>query len=273
MRNRSIHARLVEIEGGDRGAVLVTVVRVSGSTPRAPGARMIVHPDGSIDGTIGGGRVEQVAIEAALATFEDQRPKVIDHQLTKELGMCCGGAVSLFVEPIGGQPKLIVFGAGHVGTALVRMASLAGFAVHVADEREELLAAERLPDARALYDDLDDPALPFGDGTYVMVTTHDHALDQRLVEKILKKPHRWLGLIGSRRKAAIMRERLGVKGFSAEQIASVRSPVGLAIAAETPEEIAVSILAELVTLRRNGPIHTDDAGARCAPLETKAPRG
>jgi xanthine dehydrogenase accessory factor len=246
----SILARIAEIEErGDRAAI-VTVVKSSGSTPREPGARMIVHPDRAIEGTVGGGRVEEQAIQEAIGALQDGRPRFIEYHLTQELGMCCGGSVALFVEVIASAPRLIIFGAGHVGTALSRMASHAGFVVHVADERDELLSAERLPEARALHGDLDDPALPFSPNAYVMVTTHDHALDQQLVERALKKPYRWLGLIGSLRKAELTRQRLQHKGFDAEKIATVRSPVGLAIGAETPEEIAVSILGELIADRR-----------------------
>lgn len=246
----SLHRRIAELEAEGVAAAVVTVVRVTGSTPRNEGARMIVHADGSIEGTIGGGRVEQEAIEAARAAIADETPRFLEMKLTQELGMCCGGQVALFVEVIERAPRLLVFGAGHVGLALCRAASEAGFSVFVADERAELLTKERFPGAHGLHDDLEDPRLPFSPRTFVMVTTHDHALDQRLVEKSLKKPHRWLGLIGSRRKALLTRQRLEQKGFSAEEIASVRCPVGLAIGAETPAEIAVSILSELVAVRR-----------------------
>ncbi len=250
MDRGSIFRRVAEIEAGGARAAVVTVVRATGSTPREPGARMLVHPDGSIEGTIGGGRIEQTAIEEALGAIEDQRPRFIEHKLTQELGMCCGGSIALFIEPVIAAPRLIVFGAGHVGTALTRMAAQAGFVVHVADEREELLSEARLPEARAIHPDLDDPGLPWSDEVFVMVTTHDHALDQRLVEKALKRPFRWLGMIGSRRKAHLTRERLRAKGFDEALIARVRSPVGVAIGAETPEEIAVSILGELIARRR-----------------------
>lgn len=219
---------------------------------------MLVLQDGSIEGTIGGGRIEQTAIEEALAALDDGRPRFVEHNLTQELGMCCGGSIALFVEPLVGAPPLILFGAGHVGTALTRMAAQAGFQVHVADEREELLRPSRLPEARALYPDLLDPALPFSEAAFVMVTTHDHALDQRLVEKALTKPFRWLGLIGSRRKAHLTRERLRAKGFTEEQIGRVRSPVGMSIGAETPEEIAVSILSEIIARRRGVALEADD---------------
>jgi xanthine dehydrogenase accessory factor len=151
------------------------------------------------------------------------------------------------------------------------MAAAAGFVVHVADEREELLNATRLAEARALHDNLDDPALPYAHDTFVMVTTHDHALDQKLVEKILKQPHRWLGLIGSRRKAELTRQRLEHKGFNEADIARVRSPVGVAIGAETPEEIAVSILAELIAERRGMRLARVEGELR-AEQETKRAR-
>src|SRR5262245_11479378 len=134
----SILSRIAELEESGRPAVMVTVVRASGSTPREPGARMIVFPDRSIEGTIGGGKIEEAAIEEAMAAFGDGRPRFLDFTLTAQLGMCCGGATSLFIEVIGRAPRLLIFGAGHVGGALSRMAVAAGFVVHVADEREEL---------------------------------------------------------------------------------------------------------------------------------------
>jgi xanthine dehydrogenase accessory factor len=263
----TILSRMAEVEAAGGRAVAVTVVRATGSTPRAPGARMLVFADGSIEGTIGGGRIEAQAITEALEVLASERPRFTEHALTQELGMCCGGSVALFFEPLGGQPRLIIFGAGHVGTALTRMAAHAGFVVHVADERDELLHESRLAEARALHPDLDDPALPFGPEAFVMITTHDHALDQRLVERCLRRPFRWLGLIGSRRKAALTRQRLETMGFAPEAIQRVRSPVGLAIAAETPEEIAVSILGELIAVRRGASIGGPDA--TMPRLETK----
>ncbi|MCK6549891.1 xanthine dehydrogenase accessory protein XdhC [Myxococcota bacterium] len=272
MSGRSILARIAELEDGGATAAVVTVVHTSGSTPREAGARMIVHPGGALEGTIGGGRIEQEATAEALAALGDGRPRFLEYALTQELGMCCGGKVALFVEVIGHAPRLVVFGAGHVGAALTRMAAQAGFVVHVADERDELCDPRRLAEARSLHLDLDDPALPFSADTFVMVTTHDHALDQRIVEKVLKKPHRWLGLIGSRRKAELTRQRLAHKGFTDAEIARVRCPVGLAIGAETPEEIAVSILAELVAARRGvAPARASDDGL-VATLEAKTPR-
>jgi xanthine dehydrogenase accessory factor len=266
-------ARIAEIEASGSSAAVVTIVRTSGSTPREMGARMLVHPDGAIEGTIGGGKIEQEAIAEATAAIGEGRPRHLEFKLTQELGMCCGGQVALFIEPVIPSPRLIIFGAGHVGAALSRLATHAGFVVHVADEREELLDPKRLAEARQLHDALDDPALPFSAGAFVMVTTHDHALDQALVEKALKKPSRWLGLIGSRRKAELTKERLVHKGFSADEVARVRCPVGLAIRAETPEEIAIAILSEMIAVRRGATIPSQRSeDGLDAELETKARR-
>ncbi len=251
-----IFAAIAQIEATGGRAALVTVVRTSGSAPRGPGARMIVYPDGRIEGTVGGGAVEASGQLNAAKSLQDGRPRFIEHNLTQELGMCCGGQVTLFIEVLSSAPRLIVFGAGHVGCALTRMAAQAGFVVHVADERDELLIESRLAEARGLHSDLNDPALPYSDNTYVMIATHDHGLDQRLVEQSLKKPFGWLGMIGSRRKAELTRQRLAHKGFKPDAIATVRAPVGLAIGAQTPEEIAISILAELVAVRRGTPVQT-----------------
>lgn len=259
----ALFARIAALEAEGARAALVTVVRVTGSTPREAGAKMLVLEDGTTEGTIGGGRIEHEAIREAREAIASGSARFLEHKLTQELGMCCGGQVALFIEPIRTTPPLVIFGAGHVGRAVCRAGAAAGFSVHIVDEREDFLNDERVKDAKSKTSELDDSTLPFGAETFVLVTTHDHALDQRLVERCLTKPSRWLGLIGSRRKAHVTRERLAHKGFAPELIARVRCPVGLAIGAETPEEIAVSIVAELVAVRRGR--------ASDVVLETKVP--
>ena len=246
----SILSRIAELETTGTACAVVTVVRVSGSTPRSAGAKMIVHKDGGIEGTIGGGKIEHRVIAAATETIESGRTNYLEFSLTNELGMCCGGKMAVFIEPMQVAPKLIIFGAGHVSAALSRMATHAGFTVHVVDERTEWLTAERFPEARQLHDENDSTEIPAGEDCYVMITTHDHALDQSLLEKRLRQAFRWIGVIGSQRKASMTYERLRHKGFDEELIQKVRIPVGLAISAETPEEIAVSILGELIAVRR-----------------------
>lgn len=261
--------RIAELEREGVRAAVVTVVRTTGSTPRSAGARMLVFPDGRIEGSIGGGKIEHSAQEAAKEVLERGEAQLLDFKLTQELGMCCGGQATVFIEPLGKHSVLIVFGAGHVGAALARGAVAAGFAVHVADERPELLDAARFPPEVRRYEILDDPELPFGPDAYVMITTHDHGLDQRLLERCLRMPHRWVGVIGSRRKASLTRKRLLHRGFEPALVESVRIPVGLAIGAETPEEIAVSILGELIAVKRGTSLQAED-GALLPHLETKS---
>lgn len=259
MTEEASFARLAELVASAEACALVTVVKTTGSTPRAAGARMIVRHGGVSEGTIGGGRVEQEAIAIAGEVLASGAPRFVEMKLTQELGMCCGGTVGLFIEALSVAPIFVIYGAGHVGRATAAAATAAGFRVHVVDERADQLTAARFP-GMTLHADLEAQEIPLVEGAFVLVTTHDHALDQRLVERVLKRPHRWLGLIGSRRKAEVTRQRLEAKAFSAEAIASLRCPVGVAIGAETPEEIAISIVGELVAVRR---------GAR-AVMETKA---
>lgn len=247
--------RLADIADGPHPAAVVTVVAATGSTPRKPGATMIVIADGSehgqIEGTIGGGAVEHQLRKAALEVAATTRPRSVEVALTKELGMCCGGTMTFFIESLRLRPPLLLFGAGHVAQALCRVATTAGFDVTVADPREELLAL--CTDAVAIVDDYqreDLARLPFGPDAFVVIATHDHQIDQAIVERVLPLPARWCALVGSRRKAMLTRERCLNRGVAPELVERLRCPAGLDIGAETPEEIAVSIVAEMVQVRR-----------------------
>ena len=239
--------------------VLATVVRTTGSTPRKNAARMLVDASGIV-GTIGGGRIENEVVEACralLAEGHGAKGKLVSFHLTHELGMCCGGEMEVFVEPIVPEAALIVFGAGHVSRALVPLAKSVGFSPIVIDEPteggEEYATHERFPDAARLADSFDArdwTDLPLDENAYVVVVTRDHAVDQRLMESLIDKKLAYLGLIGSRRKIAVFRQRLEHKGFDVTDFERrVHAPIGLAIGAETPEEIAVAIVAELIQVR------------------------
>jgi xanthine dehydrogenase accessory factor len=234
-------------------SVLVTVVRTRGSTPRKQAAKMLVLA-GETVGTIGGGRIELEAIEAARALLAEgyaARPGLRSWQLTQDLAMCCGGEMEVFMEPMLPSPRLFVCGGGHVGRALVPICAQLGWKVHVVDDLEENQDAARYPDAAGFCDDFDParwkPAL--SDEDYVVVVTRDHAIDQRLMEALLPKPRAYLGLIGSQRKIAMFKDRTLARGIPASAWDGVHAPIGLDIGAETPEEIAVAIAAELVRVR------------------------
>ncbi len=245
----------------DRGtpAALCTVVSTRGSTPRKAGASMVVVDDGSelgtIHGTVGGGAVEHDIRRRALSVIATTRAELVEIPLTTVLGMCCGGTMSVFIESLRMRPPLIIFGAGHTAQALASVAVTSGFDVCVVDPRDELRTVERFG-AATLFDsyehDDDFAALPFSSDAFVVVATHDHATDQRLAERVLAQQFCYAALVGSQRKALLTRERCRNKGLADDVIERLRCPAGLDIGAETPEEIAVSIVAEMVQLRRRG---------------------
>ena len=248
--------RLEQLLRERRTTALITVVKTQGSTPRKAGARMIVFEDGSTEGSIGGGVVEHRAIKVAKEVLHNETPRLVDYKLTNELAMCCGGQMTLFVEPLVQSPLLFVFGCGHVGTALIRTAQSAGFDIIAIDELESNANPNRLPEASRIlqsYERADLETLPFAQDVFVVIATREHALDQKLLEYCLKKPTCYVGVIGSLRKARMQLERLRAKGYENEQLEGIRCPIGLDIGALTPEEIAVSVVAELIQHRRGGP--------------------
>jgi xanthine dehydrogenase accessory factor len=238
-------------EAGEHVA-LATVIGVDGSAPRATGARMIVWPDGRIHGTIGGGNFEYQVIRAALDALREGRPRRYAVHLTRDLGMCCGGAMEVFIEPMGPRERMIVFGAGHVARPTASFARELGFDVTVVDEREDQADPERFPGVTLVTEDPRRFArrLVTDARTYILIVTHDHALDQDLLELLLSRTWAWLGLIGSRAKIAKFFIRLRAAGVDEALFARVSAPVGLDLGAETPEEIAVAIAAEVVRVRR-----------------------
>lgn len=231
--------------------VLITVLSVAGSAPRHGGARMLVRSDGSLVGTIGGGELERRAMELALERLGGS-PERVSFNLARDLGMCCGGLVELLIEPLRPAPLLTVYGAGHVGAAVAEVARFAGFRVRAVDDRDAWNNAERLPHAeRVLADPLTFAAAnPPGREDYVLIVTHAHATDQALVEALLPCDFAWLGLIGSRAKVARFLVRLRAAGVDPSLFARLSAPVGLDLGAETPEEIAIAIAADLVRVRR-----------------------
>jgi xanthine dehydrogenase accessory factor len=243
-------AWLAVLASGERGA-LATVVRTSGSTPQQPGARMLLYPDGSTLGTVGGGAIEHAVIAALQQAQRSGNSELLERNLARDLGMCCGGRMEIFIEPIAGAPRLHIFGAGHVARATAPLARSIGFEVRVIDEREELNTAERFPDCSL---DLRDAATvlkaaPLGECDWVLIVTHDHQLDQQVLELCVGQRPRYLGLVGSRRKLLRITQRLLQKDPSLS-FERLHSPVGIDIGAVGPEEIAVSIAAELIAVKR-----------------------
>ena len=237
-----------------RAAVLVTVIGANGSAPRRTGARMLVYPDETIVGTVGGGAFEYKLIEVAMEVFRTGHAQRYSVHLTRDLGMCCGGAMEAFVEPLEVNDQLFVYGAGHVGRALANVAVGLGFSVTMIDDRPDWIHWEERPEDVEIIDR--DPILAVKQldcnlRSFHLVTTHSHHMDQLLIEQLLQRDVGWIGMIGSSTKRARFNVRLKAAGIDEQRFSKVSSPVGLDIGAQTPEEIAISIAAELIRVRRS----------------------
>jgi len=246
-------AILALLESGERGA-LATVTRTHGSAPQRPGARLLLRGDGTTVGTVGGGAIEHEVLEALRTCLRDGRPAVLRRDLGRDLGMCCGGRMEVFVEAIERTPRLILLGAGHVGQATAKLARGIGFEVVVVDEREELNTEARLPGCRRVAMEPAEAAreLRVDASDWVLIVTHDHHLDEVALEVFAGGPHRYVGMIGSLRKVFRVLQRIHSRG-ALPPLDRVYAPVGVELGAVTPEEIAVSITAELVALRHGQP--------------------
>jgi xanthine dehydrogenase accessory factor len=251
---------------------LATVVESAGSSPRKAGAKMLVRQDGSILGTVGGGRVEMETIEAALAALASGAPCMLPFTLTEEYGHVCGGRLLVYIEPANPAAHLLIIGAGHVGRALASAARGAGFRVTVTDDRPEYATREQVPDAEEVHvgelSGLLD-RLPVSAGTCIVITTTGFEKDFAAVRAALATPAGYLGVIGSKRKKEVLVQTLTAEGYAPSDIDRLTIPVGLAIGAETPAEIAVSIVAQLIQERRqHGATRIGDtAGRRAVPAD------
>jgi xanthine dehydrogenase accessory factor len=247
-----LRAAVRAMEAGERCA-LVSIIEVQGSTPRHGCPRMLVFEDGRIVGTVGGGRFEYEVIQIAIEAIGMGSSRRFSAHLTRDLGMCCGGTMEAFIEPLASAEDLVIYGSGHVGRAIARMACILGFRVQIIDDRAGQL--EFLEEQPGLTKTEADPlrildTLPFHPGAYHLIVTHSHQLDQDLLERLVARDLAWLGMIGSRTKLSKFFLRLQASGVDPAHFKRVSSPVGLDIGAETPEEIACSIAAELVRVRR-----------------------
>jgi xanthine dehydrogenase accessory factor len=260
MDDLNIYEEMVRLARAGVPSALATVVESAGSSPRKAGAKMLVKRDGAILGTVGGGRVELETIEAALAAIDEGRPRTVPFTLTEENGHVCGGSLLVYIEPSAPSPRLLVIGAGHVGKALTSAAKFAGFRVTVADERPEFANSNQLPDADEILvvPSAEAPLrVPVDPATFIVITTTGFEQDFVAVRSALATHARYIGCIGSARKRETLVKTLVAEGYSPEQIGRVTIPVGLPIGAETPAEIAVSIVAQLIRARR------DHATTRC----------
>ncbi|MFC1591366.1 XdhC family protein [Thermodesulfobacteriota bacterium] len=248
-----IFEEILAAKKSGRAIVLATVIESAGSAPREAGARMIINQDGSTLGTVGGGAIEKLVAEEALQMMSSAESKIIRHTL-KDIGMACGGEMSIFLEPLNPASQLLIFGAGHIGNVLARIGKLLDFHVTVIDDRPEFASLEKLPFADTVIAKPYLEALGefiFTPRTYIVIVTYKHAHDFAVLENCLQKPCRYLGMIGSKKKVAACLTQLREHGIGEDRIATIHAPIGIDIAANTPAEIAISIAAELVAKRNS----------------------
>ncbi len=253
-----ILARLAQLEREGKPVVLALVIQAKGSVPRHVGTKMLIFPDGSSEGTIGGGAMESLVIKEAQDALSDGKPRLLHYNFSDpERGDpgVCGGEMDIYVEPIRRKATLLVFGMGHVGKAVVHLGKWLGFRIVAIDDREEFAEPTSYPNVdQVVHSDL--MTIPdeveIDNQTYIVLTTREVPIDVAGLPALLKTEAAFIGVIGSRRRWETTSKALQEKGVSSEEIARVHSPVGLEIHAETPEEIALSILSEIIMIRRGG---------------------
>jgi xanthine dehydrogenase accessory factor len=254
--NQEVFAALADALARGEEVALVTIVAATGSTPQRVGAKMLVFPDGRTVGTIGGGCYENDAFWKAREAITARRPLNVKYELNddfaQESGLVCGGQMEVFIEPVEASPDVYVFGAGHVGYFVAKMAHEVGFRVHVVDDREKFANAERFGEGiDVVVEDIPDwltaHALP--PTAYAVIVTRGHTHDLDALRALTAHPLRYLGLIGSKAKVRRIFDALRSEGIADDKLRSVHAPIGLDIGAITPQEIAVSIVAELIAAK------------------------
>jgi len=248
---------LVRLRASGQKCALATIVSVRGSIPSFQTAKLLVREDGSLVGTIGGGCVEAEVWNAAREVMESGKPRNMSFSLGQDAaydnGLICGGQLEVFVECIAPQPAALIFGGGHISKSLAKVLDLAGFRVSVIDNREAFASKERFPEAAevhaAEYEDVF-PLLPITESSYIVIVTRGHRDDMRVLRWAVNTPARYVAMIGSKRKTISVVKELEKEGLPRAAFEKVSAPMGLEIGAVSPEEIAISVAAEMIAMRR-----------------------
>jgi len=244
----------------DRGETiaLVIIVETKGSTPREVGTKMLVNKDGLLAGTIGGGITEAKIIKEAKQALREGKEKLLDYHLTKEQaaldeGAICGGEMKVFIDILQPKEEVLIFGAGHIAVCVSKLGKTVGFKVTIIDDREEFVNQDRFPEADKIITEETEKALThlkITPSTYIIVVTRGHLKDEEVLGSVIRSGAAYIGMIGSRKKNATVFQHLEEQGISAQELKKVHAPIGVDIGAQTPEEIAVSIMAEIIQVRR-----------------------
>lgn len=249
---QSIFSKAEELKHEQKRGAVCIVVGTSGSTPRKPGSKMIVFEDGTIYGSIGGGSVEKEVAEKAVELIAGAIPKKLTFDLQDDLGMHCGGEMEVYIEPINPAQKLLIFGAGHIGKAVARFAEEVDFSITLVDPRDGIFTEEMQQKYTCISSDYFEAIekFPFDDFTYSVIVTPKHLFDEEILAKVALKKNAYVGMLGSSRKVALARKRfLEEKILTEEQLNGIDMPIGIKFNVQTPQEIAVSILAKLIDVR------------------------
>ncbi|MDR3574943.1 MAG: XdhC family protein [Anaerolineaceae bacterium] len=254
----SFFSAVAELEKNGEAGAICTIIESHGSTPRHEGSKMLVYSSGRFIGTVGGGEIESRVIKEALQSISDGKARMLHYSMSNPAAGdpgVCGGQVDVYVEPVVPQPLMVIIGGGHVGKAVVHLAHWLGFRVAVSDDRPEFCSPQSNPDADYFY--LTPMAelpnvLKITPSTYLILTTRGVSVDVPGLPPLLGSAAGYIGVIGSKRRWSLTRKGLIEKGIAEEVVDKVRSPIGLELNAETPEEIAVSIMAEIIMLRNGG---------------------
>ena len=253
-----VYDELIRLRRLGQKCALATIVQVRGSIPSFESAKLLVREDGSMAGTIGGGCVEAEVWNAAREVMETEKPKHMSFNLGQDAaydnGLICGGQLDVFVEPVIPPPRAIIFGAGHISKSLCKVASLAGFSTTIVDNRDSFANRERFPEADEIFaEEYEEvfPKLTIHESTYLIIVTRGHRDDMRVLRWAATTQARYVAMIGSKRKVLSVVKELEKDGLSRQQLDRIHAPMGLEIGAISPEEIAISVAAEMIAVRRN----------------------
>lgn len=252
-----LYDEIVRLRKLGQKCAVATIVQVNGSIPSFESAKILVREDGSFMGTVGGGCVEAEVWNAAREVIETEKPRHLSFSLGQDAaydeGLICGGQLNIFVEPVIPQPRAFIFGGGHVSKGISKIATLAGFSTSIVDNREAFANAERFPEAEATYaEEYEEvfPKLPVNSSSYIIIVTRGHRDDMRVLRWAVNTPAKYIAMIGSKRKTISVVHELEKEGIPREAFDKVFAPMGLEIGAEMPEEIAISVVAEMIAVRR-----------------------